>query len=61
MNSIDYKNVSFEIEIEEAKSLNKEANVNVQIEENCCKAGCYEFLKVTFLCCICACIWNRLD
>ena len=60
MNSINNKSVSFATN-DETRSLNKESNENVVIEENCCKVGCYECLKVAFLCCICACIWNRLD
>jgi hypothetical protein len=28
-------------------------------QENCCESGCRECLKVTFLCVVCACFWNR--
>ena len=27
--------------------------------ESDCEAGCKECLKITLLCCICSCIWNR--
>ena len=56
---ISKQKVRFSMEKDEIIVNRHEFHESQESNESSCVSGCKECLKGTFLCLICACIWNR--